>query len=211
MDASPGVREQKKLRTRHRLGHVAAGLFAEHGYDAVSVSDIARAAGVADQTVYNYFPTKPDLVLDRAEETIERSRRLVVERQPGTTPADAIRVLVQEDVDRFLADSAIARGEFAALCLRSQQVRRRALAFRNDQAHAIADAIAETDPALHPLIALTHAHGLVAVLQAITDGIGAAILNDTSRETVAKTLRADANLALTDAAENFRATQSRAS
>jgi AcrR family transcriptional regulator len=62
---------------------VAAGLFAERTYEAVSILDVARAAEVSDQTVYNYFPAKQDLVLDRVDEFLERYRRAVLERGDG--------------------------------------------------------------------------------------------------------------------------------
>lgn len=211
MDAPRGLRERKKLETRHRLGDIAARLFAEHGYDAVSVSDVARAAGVADQTVYNYFPSKPELVLDRADEILERSRRVVAERARDQTPADALRVIVHEDIDRFRdADPTLARGEFPAQSLQSDALRRFALEFRSNQAEAISGAIVETDPGIHPLVARAHASALVAVIHAITVRIGAAIIAGEARDVVAAGMRGDADVALEDAAENFRATKARA-
>lgn len=106
-----GLRERKKRETRERLGDVAARLFAEHGYDEVSMSDVARAAGVSDQTVYNYFPTKPDLVFDRADEVLEKIRAAVADRGAHQSPAEAMRTIVLEDVDRYVAeDPALARG-----------------------------------------------------------------------------------------------------
>lgn len=47
MGFTSGLRARKKRETRARLGDVAARLFAEHGYDEVSISDVARAAGVS--------------------------------------------------------------------------------------------------------------------------------------------------------------------
>jgi len=206
-----GRRERKKRETRDRLADVAARLFAEHGYDAVSVSDVARAAGVADQTVYNHFPTKPDLVFDLAEEMLERSRRCVAERDPASTPADALRASVHEDIDQFVrGDPSLTRGEYLALSVASDDVRRYAMRFRHDQAEAIAAAIGETDPELNALVARAHAGVLVTVVQAVTDRIGAAILSGVDLATVARGLHDDADVALTDASENFRATKARA-
>jgi len=206
-----GRRERKKRETRDRLADVAARLFAEHGYDAVSVSDVARAAGVADQTVYNHFPTKPDLVFDLAEEMLERSRRCVAERDPASTPAEALRASVHEDIDQFVrGDPSLTRGEYLALSVASDDVRRYAMRFRHDQAEAIAAAIGETDPELNALVARAHAGVLVTVVQAVTDRIGAAILSGVDLATVARGLHDDADVALTDAAENFRATRARA-
>ena len=209
---SMGRRERKKRETRNRLADVAAGLFAERGYDAVSVSDVASAAGVADQTVYNYFPTKPDLVFDLAQEMLERSRRCVAEREVALTPAEALCASVHEDIDQFVAgDPALARGEYLALSVANEDVRRYAMRFRHDQAEAIAGAIAETDPELNALVVRAHAGVLVTVVQAVTDRIGAAILSGADLEAIAGELHEDAEVALTDAAENFRATKTRAS
>jgi AcrR family transcriptional regulator len=211
MESTLGLRERKKLETRHRLGDVAARLFAEHGYDAVSVSDVARAADVSEQTVFNYFPTKPELVLDRAAEILEESRRVVADRSSAETPADALLTLVRQDIGRFRGfDPSLARGEFPALCLQSDTLRRFALEFRHDQAEAIARAITETDPEIRLLVARAHAGALVTVIQAITDMIGSAILAETDRDAAAADMHREAELAFTDAAENFRASASRA-
>ena len=53
--ATIGLRELKKARTRQLIADTAARLFAERGYEHVAVTDVARAAEVAEQTVYNYF------------------------------------------------------------------------------------------------------------------------------------------------------------
>lgn len=60
-----GRRERKKAHTRQHIADVAMSLFTEHGFDAVSVSEVAEAADVARPTVFAYFPRKEDLVFDR--------------------------------------------------------------------------------------------------------------------------------------------------
>lgn len=55
-------------RTRDRIAGIASGLFAEHGFEAVTVADVARAAGVSSVTVFKHFPRKEDLFLDRSDE-----------------------------------------------------------------------------------------------------------------------------------------------
>jgi AcrR family transcriptional regulator len=197
MEERLGLRERKKLQQRHRLADVAAALFAEHGYDAVSMSDVARAADVSSQTVYNYFPAKEDLVLDRADEIRARYGRVVRERPAGTSPASVVRPLVREDVERFRdADPRMARGEFPALCVASAALRRFALEFRERQVRTVAEALLETDPALAPLAARAHVAALISVVQSVTDAIGAAVLADDDRQAVADALQRDADLAL---------------
>ncbi|WP_306215336.1 TetR/AcrR family transcriptional regulator [Actinoplanes sp. RD1] len=210
MTKPTGRRELRKLETRQRLADAAAQLFAEHGYDAVSMSDVAAAAGVAVQTVFNYFPTKPDLVLDRADDMLERSRRCVAGRDPALTPAEALGVQVHEDIDHFAArDVYFARGEFPAQSVESDSLRRYALQFRFDQAEAIAAAIGETDPEIPALVARAHAGGLITVIQAVTDRIGEAILSGADLAAVARKLHEDAEAALAEATEAFRAMKTR--
>lgn len=62
MEAETGLRERKKQRTRLLIADTARRLFAERGFEAVSVAEVARAAEVSEATVFNYFPTKEDLV-----------------------------------------------------------------------------------------------------------------------------------------------------
>jgi AcrR family transcriptional regulator len=62
-----GLRERKKEQTRQAIAETAWRLFAERGYDRVTVAEIARAAQVAEATVFNYFPTKDDLFYSRLE------------------------------------------------------------------------------------------------------------------------------------------------
>jgi AcrR family transcriptional regulator len=62
MEGELGLRERKKLRTRQLIAETARRMFAERGFDAVPVAAVARAAEVSEATVFNYFPTKEDLV-----------------------------------------------------------------------------------------------------------------------------------------------------
>lgn len=61
---APGRREQRYQETRARIVDAAAELFAERGFDAVSVVEIAKRAGVVEKTVFNHFPMKEGLVFD---------------------------------------------------------------------------------------------------------------------------------------------------
>jgi len=59
----PDRREQRKLETRAHLLDAASELFAGQGFDETTYDDIARAAGVARQTVFNHYPRKEDFVI----------------------------------------------------------------------------------------------------------------------------------------------------
>jgi AcrR family transcriptional regulator len=62
-----GLRERKKEQTRQLIADRAWRLFAEHGFDRVTVAEVAREAEVAEATVFNYFRTKEDLFYSRLE------------------------------------------------------------------------------------------------------------------------------------------------
>ncbi|MBW5254746.1 TetR/AcrR family transcriptional regulator [Streptomyces poriferorum] len=85
-----GLRERKKRQTRQYLSDVATGLFLERGFDAVTIAEVARAADVSVNTVYNYFPTKEDLFLDRSQGVVDRLSRYVRGRDKGESAADAV-------------------------------------------------------------------------------------------------------------------------
>ena len=89
MSADPGLRERKKQQTRDAIAAAAMRLFAERGFDAVSVAEVARAADVSVATVFNYFPTKEDLVYDRMEAFEEALLAAVREREAGESTLGA--------------------------------------------------------------------------------------------------------------------------
>ncbi len=80
---APGLRERKKQRTRRHIADTARRLFAERGFEQVTVAEIAREAEVAPATVFNYFPAKEDLFYSRLEAFEERLLAAIREREPG--------------------------------------------------------------------------------------------------------------------------------
>ncbi|MFG2223500.1 TetR/AcrR family transcriptional regulator [Streptomyces sp. NPDC048644] len=110
-----GLRERKKRQTRQYLSDVATGLFLERGFDAVTIAEIAEAAEVSVNTVYNYFPAKEDLFFDRSKGVLDRLSRFVRGRAAGESAAVAVlrelrdeveavspRVGLMEGYDRFM-------------------------------------------------------------------------------------------------------------
>ncbi|MCO7220188.1 TetR/AcrR family transcriptional regulator [Klenkia sp. PcliD-1-E] len=77
-------RARKKARTHDEVRAVAQRLFAERGFDAVTVADVAEVADVAVQTVFNHFPTKEDLYFAGRSPWVDGPAHAVADRAPGT-------------------------------------------------------------------------------------------------------------------------------
>lgn len=84
-----GRRERRKRRTRTAIVSAAFALFAQRGFEAVTVSEIAEQADVARATLFSYFPTKESIVLGLVGDDDPAS--IVETRRKGTTPLDALR------------------------------------------------------------------------------------------------------------------------
>jgi AcrR family transcriptional regulator len=84
-----GLRERKKRQTRQAIAAAAMRLFAERGFEAVTVNEIADEAGVAKVTLFAYFPTKESLVLHAVAD--DDLAKVVADRSPGQSPLDALR------------------------------------------------------------------------------------------------------------------------
>ncbi|TQS41100.1 TetR family transcriptional regulator [Cryptosporangium phraense] len=97
VDWQPGLRERKKRALRARLSSTATRLFLDRGFDAVRVTEIAAACDVSEKTVFNYFPTKEALLLDRFDDTLTSLQRLL-----STADADlldAARTVLDAELD----------------------------------------------------------------------------------------------------------------
>jgi AcrR family transcriptional regulator len=91
MSQTPGLRERKKAQTRQQIADTARRLFAERGFDAVTVAEVAREADVSEKTVFNYFPTKEDLFYSRLEAFEEDLLAALRERERGESVLSAFR------------------------------------------------------------------------------------------------------------------------
>ncbi|AEV84956.1 TetR family transcriptional regulator [Actinoplanes sp. SE50] len=92
MDERPvGRRERKKAATRQALADAALRLFLEHGYDRVSIRDIAEVADVSTTTLFKHFPGKEALVFDQEEDRDAQLVAAIRDRPDGQSIPDALR------------------------------------------------------------------------------------------------------------------------
>lgn len=97
-----GLRERKKRLTRQLISDTATNMFLERGFDEVRISEIAAACDVSEKTIYNYFPTKESLVLDREESIAADIRWALGPDTAGMSPVEAAVHSISEDMTRML-------------------------------------------------------------------------------------------------------------
>jgi AcrR family transcriptional regulator len=104
VDAVVGLREQKKQKTLAALQRAALDLVAAHGFDHVTIDDIAAAADVSKTTFYRYLATKEDALLANRAEKLEYLRIALAAQPPDAAPLEAVRAAVREVAQRYQHD-----------------------------------------------------------------------------------------------------------
>jgi AcrR family transcriptional regulator len=106
------LRDRKKRELRQRISDTATSMFLERGFDSVTVSEVAAACDVSEKTVYNYFPTKESLLLDREEDQGRLLREALRERDDHVAIVDAVLEVLEADV-RWMYGEWLAGGDSA--------------------------------------------------------------------------------------------------
>ena len=94
---SDGLRERKKRVMRQQLSDTATRMFLERGFDSVRVAEVADVCGVSEKTVFNYFPVKEALIMDRLEGTLAALRTGLGDRRRG--PVEAVLVILARELE----------------------------------------------------------------------------------------------------------------
>lgn len=144
--AGPSLRERKKKETRQRISDHASLLFATRGFDAVTVAEIAAAAGVSTMTVFNHFPRKEDLFLDRIPKAAELLTTAVRDRAASESPVAAVGRLAHELLATHHPLSAVGEhfAQFFRVVVDSPALRARAREGVEELEGAVARAITES-------------------------------------------------------------------
>ena len=200
MSQAPGLRERKKQRTRQLIADTARRLFAQRGFEAVRVADVARAAEVSEATVFNYFPTKEDLLYSRLEAFEDELLSAIRERAPGESVLDAFGrfitaprgLLASRDSDEVEHLAAITRviTESPSLLAREQQIYAR---YTDALANLLSTETGAGADTIEPWIV---AHALIGLHQATVDYSRRQILAGTRNPTLARRVRRQTQQAL---------------
>ncbi|HEX6024148.1 MAG TPA: TetR family transcriptional regulator [Solirubrobacter sp.] len=187
-----GLRERKKRQTREAIAASAMALFSEHGFDAVTVADVARAADVSEKTVFNYFPTKEDLIFARAEEHLLARAEAIRERVPGlplTRVFEDETMKFLERVEQEGLDEAIA---IVRVVQNSAVLRSRLLLAWERESAVLVSAITDDED---DLVAETVVRALLWTHRLVFRAAVRRLLEGEGREKVAADLREQARLA----------------
>ncbi|SMF79055.1 TetR/AcrR family transcriptional regulator [Streptomyces sp. Amel2xC10] len=93
------LRERGKARRREAILTAAYELFAERGFDATSIADIAEAAEVSPRTVTLYFPTKLELAMEHFNAFVDRLAAALHARPAGQGILDTVEQWLREQAD----------------------------------------------------------------------------------------------------------------
>ncbi|MEU4689561.1 TetR family transcriptional regulator [Actinoplanes sp. NPDC023714] len=148
-----GLRDEKKQATRTAIADTALLLFLDRGFERVTVAEVARAAGVSVNTVFNYFPAKEDLLFDRQAEVVHRLARAVTRRADGETVAAAVLRAFLAELDAGEPTLGLDPGavRFWSLVQQSPALQARVRLMHEQTEEALASALSETvtaDPAI---------------------------------------------------------------
>jgi AcrR family transcriptional regulator len=151
MTTPPGLRERKKQRTRETIARAAHELFAERGYHATTLPDIAEAADVSTRTIFAYFPSKEDILFSDFPLMKEALAQALAERPEGEEALETVRafILSAHELEKSELDEQLGR------CIESDETLRSHLRARIAQleeliAAAIAKDIGAPDDDLRP-------------------------------------------------------------
>jgi AcrR family transcriptional regulator len=142
-----GLRARKKRAAHEAIATTARRLFAERGYDAVTVAEVAAAADVSEKTVFNYFPTKEDLAFAGREEGIAQFVAALTSREPQTPVLEVFRNMTHMALDVLVAGEDADLMTVAKILLRSPALQERLTVGWESGAAAITAAVAETSGA----------------------------------------------------------------
>ena len=192
---SSGLRERKKQQTREAIHQAAMRLFAERGFEATTIADIAAAADIAPRTFFSYFATKEEAVFPKFEPMLADFDRAMRERSPGTTALEALRDWIVAaaqhlgDVEGARLEARLRRESPAVAACDLQHMSR----FERRLAEAVGEDFGEPADALRPRLVAAAA---VAALQASSDTADAIIEEDPAK---ARELMADPAAFIDDA------------
>ena len=171
-----GLRARKKRATRDAIAATARRLFAERGFDDVTVAEVAAAADVSEKTVFNHFATKEDLVFAGGETRLAELHAAIATRPPGTSVLDVFRANSEAMLDTVAAGAGEDRLVVPRIVRDSPTLQQRLAAGWEHEAATLVAVVAEAtgaddDDLVPAVVARTLAWTLITIFRAAFDGL----------------------------------------
>ncbi|MBB2912501.1 AcrR family transcriptional regulator [Streptosporangium becharense] len=158
-----GLRERKKLRTRHALIAAALRLFTEKGYEETTISEIATAADVSTRTFFSYFASKEDVVFHNSRAGLDRALAVIAGHGPGDRAVDLLERAIDAGFALLAVDEDLRREmtPINHLVMTVPSLRARALLMLFDSQRELAEALHRACPGELDLVEAAAAVGAV--------------------------------------------------
>lgn len=168
-------------QSRGELAEAAAQLFVEQGYDATTVEEIARAAGISVRTFFRYLGAKEEVIDEILEQRIAEFAVALRARPLGEALLDSLRAAGHDSLTKALDDGTV---ELYAVVRRTPVLRARWLARCNTYTGMVADSLrgrlaVERDP----IVADLAAGALIGLMTTVIDRF-----SDTASDVLAEVL-----------------------
>jgi AcrR family transcriptional regulator len=198
VSTAPGLRERKKAQTRQTIADTALRLFTERGFDQVTVAEVAREAEVSEATLFNYFPTKEDLLFSRMGAYEARLVDAVRDRDSGTSAITALtEFLLRPQHDRLSSRDSKSLATIARMITASPAlVARERQVFAEHTAELAAVLAEQTHANPEDLAPWVVANALMGVHRAMLDSVRRRALSGQRNPSLARDVRFEADRAL---------------
>ena len=126
----PSLRERNRARTRQEIETAALELMEAQGYQATTVEEIARRAGVSNATFFRYFPAKEDVLFATEHSAADRMVALVAQRADRSQTLGALSAPVTAFADEILSDTGSQTHQLTRLVMTTPELAGRSLRMR---------------------------------------------------------------------------------
>ncbi|QRY42703.1 TetR family transcriptional regulator [Mycolicibacterium boenickei] len=155
--------ERRRRLLRDEIGRIAVGIFAERGFDHVTVADIAVAAGISERTFFRYFASKDEVVLDYERLVRDRLVDAITARPAGEGAVTALREAYMQ-TSHVEPEARVRVVQLARILTDAPALRARAHGERRDRDDVL---VAEVTRRLRKRGGAMHARVVVTAMDAV--------------------------------------------
>jgi len=136
------LRERNRARTRHDIEVAALELMGEQGYQATTVEEIARRAGVSSATFFRYFPAKEDVLFAQEHSSAERMVAFVADRSDRSQTLSALAAPITAFAEEIFSETGSQAHRLTRLVMTTPELAGRSMRMRLRWEHGVARQLA---------------------------------------------------------------------